>query len=137
MFLTKTGSQRLRVIASIVLVTVGAATILTTAAGTNWHLLGYALLLGGNASLLLAARLKRVELGFGDPSLSVMQRKLANFKQTWPLGLAVILIAAFSFYELHVSAITGATNVWPVYLFTFSGLALMAYWLFLTSRQPR
>ena len=135
--LTKTGAQRLRIIASIVLVTIGATTIFTTAAGTSWHLLGYALLLGGSVGLSLAVRVRRMELGYGDPSLSVMQRKLANFKQTWPLGLAVILLVAFSCYELHLSAITGATEVWPVYLFTFSGLALMAYWLFLTSSQPR
>ena len=55
-----------------------------------------------------------------------------NIKKSYIYAILISLVFAFSFYLLHIDAVDGHKETFPVFFFAFSGLMMMGYWVFVT-----
>jgi hypothetical protein len=53
---------------------------------------------------------------------------------TWFIGLALLLLAGFSYWLLHIDAAHGRHAVWPVYVFAGVALACAGVWGYIGSK---
>jgi hypothetical protein len=53
------------------------------------------------------------------------------------VGAAIVGTVALSFYLLHLDAVSGGGDVFPVLFFTASGFVLMGYMIYLLAPQRK
>ena len=71
----------------------------------------------------------------GSSVLTYRERQVRNFKKTWPIGIVIISAFGASFYSLHIDAISGGNEIFPVIAFTVMGLIGMGYIAYLGTAQ--
>jgi hypothetical protein len=70
-----------------------------------------------------------------SPELTYRERQVRNFKKTWPFGTVVAVALGSSFYLLHLDAIGGGNQIFPVIAFAAMGLLTMGYIAYLGTAQ--
>ena len=62
--------------------------------------------------------------------LDLPRQPMSKLKDSWPLGLSIALSVIESFYLLHLDAVEGHDQVFPVLYFTGAVLMGMAYYIY-------
>lgn len=122
--------RKLGTLAGCAILCIGGFLVLFTRTYYPNHVVGLFLIVIGP---VVAARLRGTpaDVKAANAYGLVYVRWWQNLKATWPAGSAVLAIFLFSFYLLHLDAVEGYEQVFPVYFFAGAGLALMGYALYL------
>jgi hypothetical protein len=114
----------------------GAALFFFTRSFLPYHVLGILLIMAGP---MVTARLRGDAIGKKAANAYALayERQWQNLKRTWPLGAAIVGTVALSFYLLHLDAVSGGGDVFPVLFFAASGFVLMGYMIYLLAPQRK
>lgn len=87
--------------------------------------------------LLIAITPMIFGLARGSKSTSASYAVLSSGKRhkmisTWPIGLTIFCSLIGSFYLLHLDALNGHDDVFPVYYFSLSTIMAMGYFIYVT-----
>jgi hypothetical protein len=129
--------RKFALLGSSVLVVCGAAFRALSPTDAWTYSLGVWLLLAGGVALASCIGVSSQAQGQQTLVEAVWRHHWLNMKQTWKLGAAVAVALVVSFYALHIDAVNGAEQVWPVYFFAGSGFSALIYYMYIAGRQPR
>ena len=118
------------------IICLGAILFLFTQTFYPYHVIGVLLIMAGP---LVTARLRGGTAGnkVADAYALAYGRQWQNLKRTWPVGIVIIGVLALSLYLLHLDAVSGDGDVFPVVFFTAAGFVAMGYMIYLLRSQRK
>jgi hypothetical protein len=122
--------RKLGTLLGLAIVCVGGSLVLLTRTFYPNHVLGIFLIMIGP---IVAARVRGTpaDIKAANAYSLAYVRQWQNLKRTWPAGVTVSALLFLSFYLLHLDAVEGYEQVFPVYFFAGAGLVFMGYILYL------
>ena len=93
---------------------------------TAYHIIGVLLVLAGP---MVATRLRGSSVWNRAASANALalERQWQNIKRTWPVGAAIVVIFALSYYLMQRDDAAGAEDLFPLVLFMGSFFLAMGY----------